>query len=192
MMPAGRRLHVLFGAVFLAAASVRRFRRDQNGATAVEFAIVSIPFFALMFAILETALMFFSQQALETAVGDAGRLVRTGQAQQQGFDKAAFRSAICSKVFDLFDCEGGLRIEVRTFPKFSDLDYSPPLNDEGNLVDDDELEFDIGEANQIVLVRTFYEYPVYVTGFGNNFSNLANGKYNLSAAAAFRNEPFPW
>ncbi len=37
-----------------------RYRRDSKGATAIEFAFVALPFFALLFAIIETALVFFA------------------------------------------------------------------------------------------------------------------------------------
>lgn len=45
------------------------------------------PFLALLFAIMETGLIFFTGQALETAVADSARLIMTGQAQTQGFDQ---------------------------------------------------------------------------------------------------------
>ena len=51
-----------------AAAAMRRLVRQQDGAAAVEFALVAAPFLALVFAIMETAVIFFSGQALETAV----------------------------------------------------------------------------------------------------------------------------
>src|SRR4051812_47106857 len=35
-----------------------RFRKNQSGATAVELGLIALPFFALLFAILETALGF--------------------------------------------------------------------------------------------------------------------------------------
>ena len=61
---------------------LRRFARRQDGAAAVEFAFIAVPFLALLFAILETALVFFAGQSLESAVADTGRLIMTGQAQQ--------------------------------------------------------------------------------------------------------------
>src|SRR5690606_26334632 len=82
---------------------LRAFRRDQSGATAVEFALVAIPFFALMFAILQTALVFFAGQAMETAVANAARLIRTGQAQQQGLTAEEFKEQICTQIFTIFD-----------------------------------------------------------------------------------------
>lgn len=172
-------------------ARVRAFHRDQDGATVVEFALVSVPFFALMFAILETALVFFAAQTLETAVGDSGRLIRTGQAQQQAMDLPTFRQTICDKVLQLFDCEAGLHLDIRTYPTFAAMTFVDPVDEEGNL-DTDDFDFDIGEANEIVVVRAFYEWPTYVTGLGSDLRNLANGKHLISSAAAFRNEPFPW
>ena len=49
---------------------VRRFVRQQDGSAAVEFGMVAVPFLGLTFAILETALVFFAGQTLETAVTD--------------------------------------------------------------------------------------------------------------------------
>ena len=59
----------------------RRLLRRQDGAAAVEFGLVAAPFLALIFAIMETAIVFFAGQALETAVADSARLILTGQAQ---------------------------------------------------------------------------------------------------------------
>ncbi len=54
--------------------------------SAVEFAILAFPFLALLFAVMQTALIFFAQQTLETAAADSARLVLTGQMRegQQG------------------------------------------------------------------------------------------------------------
>jgi Flp pilus assembly protein TadG len=172
-------------------ARVRTFGRDQNGATAVEFAIVSVPFFALMFAILETALVFFGAQALETAVGTSGRLIRTGQAQQQAMNAEAFKDTICDQVFQIFDCADGLKLDVRTYASFAAMSFEDPIDEDGNL-DTEDFDFDVGESNEIVVVRAYYEWPTFVTGLGTDLRNLSNGKHLISSAAAFRNEPFPW
>src|SRR4051812_32412430 len=71
---------------------VRRFLKKDDGAAAVEFALVATPFLALVFAIMETALVFFAGQTLETAAADSARLIMTGQAQTQGFDQGKFKT----------------------------------------------------------------------------------------------------
>ena len=65
--------------------AARRLLRQQDGAAAIEFGLVAAPFLALVFAILETAIVFFAGQALETAAADSARLIMTGQAQTQGY-----------------------------------------------------------------------------------------------------------
>ena len=59
--------------------AVRRAAKDTSGAAAVEFAIVVWPFFLLVFMSLQTALLFFVDQALQTATVQSARYLMTGQ-----------------------------------------------------------------------------------------------------------------
>jgi Flp pilus assembly protein TadG len=167
-----------------------RFGKNEDGATAVEFGLVAVPFFALMFAILETAIVFFAGQLLETAVGDTGRLVRTGQAHEQGMSAEQFKAAVCTRMFSLIDCDG-LSIDVRTFPTFDSIQLGVVVDEDGELVVED-FDYQIGEPGDIVVVKVLYQWPVIVTQLGNNLANLPNGKHVLSATTVFKNEPFPW
>ena len=58
---------------------LRTFRRSDSGSAAVEFSLVAVPFFALLFAIIETGIVFFAGQVLENGVQDSGRLIYTNQ-----------------------------------------------------------------------------------------------------------------
>ena len=55
-------------------------RRAREGAAAVEFAMVALPFFVLLYSLIELGLVFMIDAVAENAVVDATRLVRTGQA----------------------------------------------------------------------------------------------------------------
>ena len=59
--------------------AMRRFRSNRRGSAAVEFALVAPVFFALLFAIIESAMVFFAGQVLETGVQDSGRLLYISQ-----------------------------------------------------------------------------------------------------------------
>jgi hypothetical protein len=52
------------------------------------------------------------------------------------------------------------------------------------------LKYCPGNAGDIVVVRLFYQWPLFVTRLGYNISNLAGNQRLLVATAAFRNEPF--
>ena len=168
---------------------MRRFARGEDGIAAVEFGIVALPFFALMFAIMETAIIFFASQTLETAVADSARLIMTGQAQQQNFDQAQFKNAVCARIMGLFDCAAGLKIDVKTYNNFSSISTSKPIDANGNLVNN--FGYSPGLAGDIVVVRLMYEWPIYVSMLGlNKLSDIAGNKRLLVATATFRNEPF--
>jgi Flp pilus assembly protein TadG len=166
------------------ACALGRLLRQQDGAAAVEFSLVAAPFLALLFAIMETALVFFSGQALETAVADSARLIMTGQAQSQGLTQATFKNAVCAKIYGLFDCQNGIYVDVQTFTSFSGVTMNSPLDINGNFV---PTTYNPGGPKDIVVVRLFYQWPVYVSLLDKL---TTGGKRLLVATAAFRNEPY--
>lgn len=164
---------------------LRRFVRQQSGAATVEFALVAAPFFALLFAILQTAIVFFAGQVLETAMADSARLIMTGQAQLQGFTQTAFKNAVCSRIYGLFDCQNKLMVDVRRYTSFSSADLSQPVKN-GQI--DKNFQFDHGGPGEIVVVRMLYEWPVFIPDL--HLATLSGGNRLLMATAAFRNEPY--
>jgi Flp pilus assembly protein TadG len=169
--------------------TVRRFAKGEDGVAAVEFGMVAAPFLALMFAIMETSLVFFASQTLETAVADSARLIMTGQAQSGGFTQQQFKDAVCAKILGLFDCATGLQIDVKTAASFSAASTSKPIDANGNL-QTSSFGYQPGNACDVVVVRLMYQWPVYMSLLGFNLADLAGNKRLLMATAAFRNEPF--
>lgn len=172
----------------LAPRIVRRFAKKEDGAAAVEFAMVAAPFLALIFAILETAIVFFAGQVLETATADSARLIMTGQAQKGGLSQEQFKTEVCKRVLGLFDCDGGIKVDVRTYSSFASANTSKPIDANGNVTF--TPAYQPGAPGDIVVVRMLYEWPVYASLLGLNLSDLAGGKRLLMATAAFRNEPY--
>jgi Flp pilus assembly protein TadG len=173
---------------------LRAFRRKDDGAAAVEFGLIAMPFFALLFAIMETALAFWSTQVLETAVANAARTVYTGQFQSANDQGAPdignkFKDEVCRHVPALFVCTRDsefLHVDVRRFTPGSTLPN--PIKD--GQVDPAAFGYQQTRANDIVLVRVALEYPVFVSMLNSSLPSLANGKRLLISTATFRNEPF--
>ncbi|HTS39992.1 MAG TPA: TadE/TadG family type IV pilus assembly protein [Xanthobacteraceae bacterium] len=163
--------------------------RRQDGAAAVEFGLIAVPFLALVFAIMETALIFFAGQTLETAAADSARLIMTGQAQTQGLNQSTFKDAVCAKVHGVFDCANGLYVDVRTYSSFSNISTPNPIDANGNLVNN--FAYQPGGPGDIVVMRLMYQWPVYVTLLGlNGLSNMSASNRLLVSTVAFRNEPY--
>jgi Flp pilus assembly protein TadG len=165
-----------------------RFGRRQDGAAAVEFGLIVTPFLALVFAIIQTAIVFFAGQVLETAAADSARLIMTGQAQTQGLTQDTFKNAVCSKIYGLFDCANSVYVDVKTYTSFSSINLSLPLDSNGNLVNN--FTYQPGGPGDIVVVRLYYQWPVYVSLLGFSLSNMSGSNRLMVATAAFRNEPY--
>jgi Flp pilus assembly protein TadG len=169
------------------AALLHRFVRRHEASTSVEFGLVAAPFVALCFAILQTAIIFFAGQALESAAATAARLVLTGQAQTQGWTAAQFKQQVCNAITGLFNCRSGVYVDVETYSSFAAANLGMPVTN-GNFNASD-MNFNPGGPGDIVVVRLYYQYPVYVNLLGFNLSNLNGGLNLLAATAVFKNEP---
>ena len=181
-------MSLLSGLKNVATRAACRFRRNQRGSAAVEFALVAPLFFALLFAIIETGMVFFASQSLETAVQDSARMILTGQAQTANLTKITFKkNVVCAHVNVLFDCANGVYVDVQSYSSFSNVSISDPLTN-GTFVDN--TQYNPGGPGDIVVVRLFYQWPLFVTGLGYNIANVSGSKRLLSATAAFKNEPY--
>ena len=178
----------------------RRLRVDANkGSAAIEFAMVAPIFFVLLMGTMEAGIMFFAQSALQNAVNDTARLVRTGQTACYttssgncvAMTSAQFQTQLCGEVSTLLQgcTTGGLQFDVNAYPSgFATASNSSPLNASGNLPT--LTAFNLGNPCDVVLVRAFYKWPVFTPGLQYFMANMAGSFHLLASAAAFRNEPY--
>ena len=173
--------------------TLRRFRRNRRASAAVEFALVAPVFFALLFAIIETGIVFFAGQVLETAVQDSARTVLTLQAQTKNYKTPSeFKTGeVCPRIGTgigaLFDCANGVFVDVQNYPSFANVNIIDPIDANGNFIPN--MKYCPGNSGDVVVVRLYYQWPLFVTGLGYNIANLTGSKRLLTATAAFRNEP---
>ncbi len=180
------RLRTLFGR-FLKARTLRELARNEKGNSIVEFALVAAPFLALLIAILETAMVFFAQQLLQSATTEAARLIMTGQAQTAGTTATEFQKEVCADASFLFNCSG-IYVNVQTFNSFSSASELNPI--QSGTFNTATMNYSIGTQGDIVLVQVFYQWPVLVAPLGFNIANGGTNSRLLVATAAFRNEPY--
>jgi Flp pilus assembly protein TadG len=172
----------------IAASLLRRFIRQHDATTGIEFGLVAAPFVALSFGIMQTGMVFFASQTLETAAATSARLILTGQAQVAGWSAAQFKNQVCNSIYAIFNCQANVYVDVESYATFAAANMSMPVTN-GNF-NTSGLGYNPGGPGSIVVLRLYYKYPVYMNLMGFNLSNL-NGGYNLFAATAvFKNEPY--
>jgi len=140
-----------------------RFARADDGATAIEFALVAMTF--------------------ENAVIDIGRQIRTGQVQTSGGTAATFKTAVCNKMNWLGSkCSANLSIDVRTFS-----DYATSNSSASTIPT--SMSWSPGTPGSIVLIRAYYTWPL-ITPLLQTGLQSASGNRVIYAATAFTNEPY--
>jgi|SRR5450755_4160707 Flp pilus assembly protein TadG len=171
----------------------RRFRGDRRGSTAVEFGLVAVPFFALLFAIFETAIDFYAGQMLQSATWDAARQIMTGQVQAAGAITSAIQfrdQLICPKILGMVTCSK-VQVDARVVNQFNAAEVAKPFT--GGVFDTSNFQFCPGGPGQIVVVRAVYPMPILTSLFGLTGTTTVNGSRVriLMGVAALQNEPFP-
>src|ERR1700730_12075626 len=94
--------------------ALRRFHRNRRGSAAVEFALVAPVFFALLFAIIETANVFFAGQVLETITQTSGRYDNLKTDQAASLTAWQFKTYVCNQIPSLFTC-ANLYVDVQSY-----------------------------------------------------------------------------
>jgi Flp pilus assembly protein TadG len=168
--------------------NVRRFHGAQQGATAVEFALIAPAFIGLLIAIFETTLFLFAQANLQSAATQAGRLFMTGQAQNGNMTQAQFQAAVCPMVQALINCSN-LVIFVQSATSSSGISTSTPqmYNAQGQL---SSGSFAPGTPGDLMVVKIGYPWFVVSGPLGFVLSNLPNGTAAVWGVSAFRVEPY--
>ncbi len=172
--------------------TVARFLRQRSGATAVEFALIAVPFFLILMATAQTAIVFMAQQELETVTEQASRLILTNHATNMS--ASAFASQVCAVpgATIMFNCSKFM-INVQNYgtgTSFSGATTAAPtltFDKNGNVTN--SWSFNPGGVGSIVVVQVMYQWPIFLKPFSYNLSNLSNGNRLLLATSVFRNEP---
>ncbi|WMT87421.1 pilus assembly protein [Pelagibacterium sp. 26DY04] len=167
----------------------RRFARSDRGVTAIEFALVGPVFFAIIGATIETALVFFAGYALDTAVIDSSRLIRTGQLSRVA-SAEDYRREVCGRLYGMFDCDQ-LRIAVTEINDFADFSPSDPIEQASGawvMSVDQPLPAFAGSKNYII--EAYYKWPTIMNVPGLNAGQMADGKRLLATSHVIQTEPF--
>jgi Flp pilus assembly protein TadG len=167
----------------------RRFVGAEEGATAVEFALVGTPFVALLIAIIQSMLVFFAQRSLDEVVSQASRVIQTGQAQTSNLTQSQFASWVCQKTVILFSC-GNFMVNVQSSSTFASASSAAPtlsFDANGNVTNTWNYQF--GNPGDIVVVQVMYQWPVLLGPLGFTLANLPNGNRLLVSSNVFKREP---
>ena len=172
-----------------------RFRREEQGAVAVEFSLVILLFITIVLAIFELAMVMLAYATLDMATQVAGRQIRTGEFQMgTASSKSDFKSLVCSKMSWLTSqCIADAYVEVRTFSSFGGTSgLAQNISQGASAFNPNTTCFSVGGPTDIVLVRTYLKWRLFTPFLDGAMENMGagSGMRLISSATAFRNEPY--
>ncbi|MQB11100.1 pilus assembly protein [Agrobacterium sp. ICMP 6402] len=141
---------------------------SREGTAAIEFAILAIPYFLVVFAIIETFIALMAEQVVVNATETMARRLRTGQISSS-ISKEDFRKSFCNEVSVMITCsldeiktEQKLYIDLRSFTAFKDIPTTVPLKAYGEYYDLDTAQFGFkpGGPETINMLRVYYRWRV--------------------------------
>ena len=175
----------------------------------LEFALVALPLFFIIFATIEIGLIFAGNINLANAVLSIARQVRVGSIVLPGaatttssgtkMDLADFKTAICNNMVLITStsCLAQLQVDVRVLSSFGDT--SPPNPISGKTFSSAGFCFYSGNPGNIVSIRTYLLWPVVtpallpslsnVTSISSSGSTTTGSYFVLMSDEAFVNEP---
>ena len=169
--------------------TLRKLRRDE-GATAVEFGLIAFPLFVLILGVLEMSMLFFMGIELEHGTQQVARQIRTGQVPH-GISKAEFADRVCDEVAALPDCASRLFVSVEVISDFASGTLDSPFDGTSGAFDPSAFPVEVGGPNEIVVLRTFYQWPLFTPVLSAPLANMDTGKHRLlMASQAMKNEPY--
>lgn len=185
-------------------------RRHEDGTTAIEFAIVAVPFFMFIFGLMAVSTYFFIMTSVEKGMDQASRLIRTGQAQTDGMTVKDFKNTICLKANSKDTPSAAdknnpasysgwvkcpdVQVFVKTFATWADVQPNNCLNNSQAVVstakDSDPIATYSGDSNAIVLVTTCYRWKFAGKIPFINLGQMSDGSMMMQSSTAFRTEPY--
>lgn len=171
-------------------AGFRRVAKNNSGAVMMEFALITPAFVALLVAALQTGLVFFAQQALETTAEKAGRQILTGTVQKGNKTQSEFKTIVCSKLPGFMEC-GKVMVDLKKYASFNDVTTArPTLTTDGSGNITNAWAYESVAPGDIAVMRVMYLWPTGTGPLGFDLSTVSGGRRLMVATAVFRAEPY--
>ncbi|GEO87217.1 MULTISPECIES: TadE/TadG family type IV pilus assembly protein [Alphaproteobacteria] len=187
----------------------RHIVKSRDGAAAIEFAILAIPYFMIIFAILETFTAYTAEQMVTNAVNTMARELRTGNitynlGRSTDMNQTEFRAAFCDEISIMIACSNSevetpakLYLDVEEMPTFKDIADKvgiPRTGGEYSDLDTSAFHFSPGGSGSINLLRAYYRWDItldFIRGITHIRPDANTQQFLIIATTAFQNEGYP-
>lgn len=172
---------------------MKRFLKDQNGASVVEFTILFPLFIVMIFGTFEAGWLMTKHMWVERGLDVAMRDVRLANTDATDYDE--IRDRICSYIGGIDNCANNIILSAEKIELGEPVDQTPSecidRTDDGAAEYFPSDGFTVNGATNLILMKLCVVVDPLIPNFG-----LAlllpldeSGGYRIRAASAFLNEP---
>lgn len=176
--------------------AARRLFREEGGVASIEFALVALPFFLLIFVIIESGFNFFAAANLDDALRRTSREIQTGLVHEKRWGRDEFRDRLCGRLPGFMSCSR-VSIDVRPVRNLSLSSFLQRSGDglAGDLrlieLDATKTAYCVGAPGDHMMVRAVFELPnMFGFAISRRVSTPQGAIHIVEASRVFRNEPF--
>lgn len=193
---------------------LKKFKKDQEGATALEFALISPLFFLLLFGLIELSVAMFVNTVVEGGLRDASRIGLTGMDTGALSREQRIADIVNDASLGMVNLQAG-DIASRIYPSFGEIGMPEPyddINGDGEFTptsfthggvsypdgepfedingsgvwEDDMGAAGLGGPGEIVLYSIRYNWNL----LSGQIVPILQGRIPMTASMVVRNEPF--
>jgi Flp pilus assembly protein TadG len=166
---------------------------DRRGVAAVEFAMLALPFIALLGVVAESGVVVLAQQTLDVSVDRASRLLRTGEFQDRadGSDPAQrLRQLMCGNSSLFFACRD-VRLDVTRAETFKGSQVSEPYDTQTRTVSQSfGTQFQCPTGDDVIAIRAAVPILRLFAFLDFTGRRLADNRQLLVSTVIFRAEAY--
>lgn len=167
-----------------------RFFANRRGTVAIEFAMIALPFFFMIFSIIEVSLSFTAQQVMANVTDEVARKLRTGELREADVSGDQLKQKICAGLLMPETGCPNLVVDLRSYTSFANVPLVIPLKSDGD-VNSTGFKNAPGGTGTINQLRVFYRWPILTDFMRNRIDSIdGTGKTLLFSSATWQNEPY--
>ena len=191
-----------------------KYSHQTDGATAIEFSLLALPFMVLIFGILELAIVFFTTTSLQHNVTTHTRSIRVGDSTAICGEIGDLKTDICDSL-NVPNCTNNLSLNISrinsnqfdaaALSQFQEANFSvsnstlddadeendDDANDTVTLINPDGIDSGI-VGDEILIIKAVYQHDLILPGQLTRLANFGlRNKRILTVTQAMRTEPFP-
>jgi pilus assembly protein Flp/PilA len=179
---------------------IDRFRSASSGSAAVEFGLVSLPFFMLLAGIIQWCFIIWAQMNLDFMVERAERNLFTGnfQTANTGVTDTAtllanLKTVMCgsgtSAIATVFVCSN-VKLNVASASSFASSSSATAYDSSTKAVSASFEGYSCAKPGQIVVVTAVVSVSVFFAKLLPGLTGMSDGSYLLRSTGVFRTEPY--